>query len=456
MRRTYAICVAFGIMASVSPSNAAVSPDEIKRFDSDLTPMGAERAGNAAGTIPAWEGGITAPPPGLGYKPGDHHPDPFAADQPLYTVTPANMAQYDAVLTDGNKGLLTAYPDTYFMKVYPSRRSCAFPPRVYEAIKRNAANAQLASNGDSVTGATIASPFPIPQSARELIWNHELRYQGFKVRRESVSAVPTKGGDYTLDVSIDQWMYDYANPELSKTEDLDNVIFHFLKLGVSPNNNAGSVMVMHNTLNQVQETRRNWLYRPGARKVVRNPGASHDSFVPISEGIRTSDNMQVFNGAADRFDWEIMGKQEKLIPYNVYKFNSPDLQYKDILTKNHLNQEPIRYELHRVWALEGKLKKDKTHVVTSRRRIFIDEDSWIAVATALFDKNDKLARAQEGFVSSYYEHPLCAIGSDIVYDVTGNRYHIIGLRNQEKEINFDAQMNAEMFSPGGMRSMGVR
>jgi len=65
--------------------SAAITADQAARLGADLTPLGGEKAGNASGVIPAWDGGITTPP--AGYKVGDHHPDPYAGDQPLYTVT---------------------------------------------------------------------------------------------------------------------------------------------------------------------------------------------------------------------------------------------------------------------------------------------------------------------------------------------------------------------------------
>src|SRR5262245_46724192 len=80
-------------------ARAAVSDAEAARLGQDLTPLGAEKAGNADGSIPAWTGGITTPP--AGYKPGDHHPDPFANDQPLYTITAANLGQHESKLTPG-------------------------------------------------------------------------------------------------------------------------------------------------------------------------------------------------------------------------------------------------------------------------------------------------------------------------------------------------------------------
>ena len=73
-----------GLMIGIGQAMAGPKPDQVARLSDDLTPMGSERAGNAAGTIPSWTGGITEPP--AGYSPGDHHPDPFADDQPLFRI----------------------------------------------------------------------------------------------------------------------------------------------------------------------------------------------------------------------------------------------------------------------------------------------------------------------------------------------------------------------------------
>ncbi len=450
------VTIAFGLVLGAQIALAAVSPEEAKRFETDLTPIGAERAGNAAGTIPAWDGGLTAPPTGIGYEPGHHHKDPFAADKPLFTVNAANMAQYDAQLTEAHKELLKAYPDSYFMNVFPTHRACAFPAHVYEAVKRNAVNGKLTDDGNGFTGATMAFPFPIPQSAREILWNHELRYQGYKVTRESAAVAPTKGGDYTLEVALDQWIYRYANPELANIEDLNNDMMHFLRHGISPANNAGTLSVTHNTLDHVLEKRRNWFYRPGERKVKRVMGAEYDNTIASSEGIRLNDTFNIFNGGGDLYDWELIGKQEKLIPYNNYRFASPDTKYKDILHASHLNPDVMRYELHRVWVIEGKLKPGKHHNFATRRRIYTDEDSWAGTAGVLYDGTGKVSRVQEAHIFNYYDQPLCNIGSDVVYDVAGGRYHIVGLRNEQKPVKFDIQDDPESFTPEGMRRLGVR
>ena len=109
---------------------------------------GAERAGNAAGTIPAWTGGVQAP---AGYEPGMHHPDPFAGDSLLYRVDRNNLKEHENQLPEGMKALLERYPD-YHLRVFPTRRSAAVPQRI-DATRFNAVSAELIANGNGIQGA---------------------------------------------------------------------------------------------------------------------------------------------------------------------------------------------------------------------------------------------------------------------------------------------------------------
>ena len=58
-RKVFSVCSALVILLAITPAFGAVSAQEAERLGKDLTPMGAERAGNADGTIPAWDGAIT-------------------------------------------------------------------------------------------------------------------------------------------------------------------------------------------------------------------------------------------------------------------------------------------------------------------------------------------------------------------------------------------------------------
>src|SRR6218665_416558 len=97
------------MLAAVAlPAQARVDAAQAARLGQDLMPLGGERAGNAAGTIPAWDGGLTVGP--SGYQPGQHHPDPYAADKELYRVDASNAGQYKAVLAPGYQKLLEKHP----------------------------------------------------------------------------------------------------------------------------------------------------------------------------------------------------------------------------------------------------------------------------------------------------------------------------------------------------------
>ena len=103
-------------------AGAAVTPEEAAKLKSELTPLGAEKAGNKDGTIPAWDGGYTTVWPG--YRSGQPRPDPFDAEKPRLQITAQNMQQYADQLSDGVKTLLQRFP-SYRLDVYPTHRTAA-------------------------------------------------------------------------------------------------------------------------------------------------------------------------------------------------------------------------------------------------------------------------------------------------------------------------------------------
>src|SRR3954469_7203343 len=98
-------------------ARAGVSPEEANQLKTTLTPVGAEKAGNKEGTIPAWDGGYTKV--WEGYQSGAPRPDPFVSEKPALQITAQNMGQYADKLSDGVKTLLQRYPD-YRLDVYPT------------------------------------------------------------------------------------------------------------------------------------------------------------------------------------------------------------------------------------------------------------------------------------------------------------------------------------------------
>jgi hypothetical protein len=243
------------------PAHAAISASDAARLGQDLTPLGAEKAGNADGTIPAWTGGLTTPP--AGYNVGDHHPDPFASDQPLFTVTAANLAQHEAKLTAGHVALLKTYP-SYKLIVYPSRRSASNPPRIYDATRQNATTAQLISNGNGIGGTTVGVPFPIPQNGLEVLWNHLTRYRGVAAARHIDQTAVERGGGYQLVKFEDEFLFNYTRPTITAAElESSNTLIYFKQAVTAPARLAGTILVVHETVDQVKEPRRAWVYNAG-------------------------------------------------------------------------------------------------------------------------------------------------------------------------------------------------
>jgi len=432
--------------------NAEITADQIARLGADLTPLGGEKAGNADGTIPAWEGGLTQAP--AGYQSGQHYVDPFAGESIKVTITSVNMDQYADKLTEGHKALLKTYSDTYKMNVYPTHRTAAAPQRIYDATKKIAATAKLTVDGNGVEGAVIGIPFPIPEQGLEVIWNHLLRWRTIYAERKIVQAAPTRSGDYNLVHFSDQFNLRY-NREGMTPEQLNNIILYFKQEVTAPARLAGGILLVHETLDQNAENRKAWLYNPGQRRVRRAPNVAFDNPGTASDGMRTNDQFDMYNGSPERYDWKIVGKKEVYVPYNSYKMQDPSLKYSDILKPLHINQDHARYELHRVWIVEATLKADARHLY-KRRTFYVDEDSWQILAVDQYDNRDQLWRVSEGFAMNYYNVPNLWTSLEVHTDLQAGRYLAIGLFNESKPYNFDIKLDDGDFSPAALRRAGKR
>ncbi len=430
---------------------AAIPAADANRLGQDLTPLGGEMAGNADGSIPAYTGGITTPP--AGYTVGMHHPDPFKDDKVLFTITGSNADQYAGQLSAGHLALLKAYPD-YSMPVYATHRSASNPTRIYDATKQNATTAALTEGGNGVSGSVIGTPFPIPTSGLEVIWNHLTRFRGVAANRTISQAAPQRNGSYTLVDFEDEFLFNYASPGI-KEQELDNVLLYFKQAVTAPARLAGSILVVHETMNQVKEPRRAWLYNTGQRRVRRAPNVAYDNPGTAADGMRTSDQFDMYNGAPDRYDWKLIGKKEMYVPYNSYKLHSDSLKYRDILTPLHINQGLTRYEKHRVWVVDATLKSGTSHVY-SRRTMYFDEDSWQILAADQYDGRGQLWRVSEAHCINYYEAQIFWSTLEVHTDLIAGRYLAIGLDNEAKMYNFGLTRTPQDYTPSTLRQEGVR
>jgi hypothetical protein len=444
---------ALGLLSASSLAHGAVPESEAARLGKDLTPLGGERAGNADGSIPEWTGGITTAP--AGYKRGDHHPDPFAADQPLFTVTNANLSQHMPRVTAGHTAIFKAYPD-YKLIVYPSRRSASNPPVIYEGVRRNATTARLISGGNGFTSAVLGPPFPIPQNGLEVVWNILMRYRGVAAVRHIDQAAVERGGGYQLVKFEDEFFFNYARPETTAKELEDtNTFGYFKQATVAPARLVGNILVTHETIDQVKEPRRAWVYNAGRRRVTRAPNVAYDNPGTNADGQRTSDQFDMFNGAPDRYEWTLVGKKEMLVPYNSYKLHSGKIKYADILKPHHINQDLARYELHRVWIVDGRLKSGTSHLY-ARRTFYVDEDSWQILVADQYDGRGQMWRVSEAHCINYYDAQTFWSTLEVHVDLQNGRYLAIGMDNENKMYDFNIKRTPADYSPESLRREGVR
>ena len=431
-------------------TQAAVPPEQAAKLDGpEFTPLGAERQGNAAGTIPAWEGGITKPP--SGYRPGQQHIDPFADDHMQFSINAGNLQEHTDKLSEGQIALLRAYPDSWHMQIYPTRRSVAYPQWVYAAIKDNATTAQLLREGNGgVINSNVSSPFPFPANGVEVVWNHNLRWRGIRVSRSLGQAAITRLGRYSVTITQQDIALPYgAPPDNPLRKKFPNILFALKGKVIEPGLLSGEGSLLIEPIDQTSEPRKSWLYVPSLRRILRAPHFSDDYPASNTDNLRTVDEGDLYNGSPERFDWKLLGKREMYIPYNAYRLDAGNLKFKDILQRHHINPELARYELHRVWVVEGTLKPGMRHLY-SRRVFYVDEDSWQVALADNYDKDGKLFRTSEAHAMNYYEMPLLWTTLEVYYDFNEKRYLVSGLDNGRIPYRFSDSADPREFSPNAL------
>ena len=435
----------FLAMAFALPSQAAVSPDQASLLGTSLTPVGAERQGNADGTIPTWNGGLA--------QSDERYANPFSDEQPLFVITAGNAEQYSDRLSPGQLAMFKRYPDSFRMPVYPTHRTAAYPEAVYEKARHNATQTELTDGGNGLSNFDETLAFPIPQSGLEVIWNHITRYRGGSLERTFVQVPVQANGAFTpIRINEKTSWPDYLTDK--GASDKNNILLYFVQQVEAPARLTGEVLLVHETLNQVQQARQAWTYNAGQRRVRRAPQIAYDAPGTASDGQRTTDNLDIFNGAPDRYEWKLTGKQEMYIPYNSFDLADRGLEYEDLLQPGHLNPEHTRYELHRVWKVEAVLKNGERHIY-GKRVFYIDEDSWQIAIADHYDTRGQLWRVAEGHAFPYRDALVPWYSAEALYDLQSGRYLVGSLTNEEGQgFDFTQRFKYNDFTPQAIRRLG--
>jgi hypothetical protein len=437
---------------------AAVPPEEASRLGKDLTPVGAEKAGNADGTIPEWSGGLTQIPAGFVQGSG-LRPDPYAGEKPRLVINGQNAEQYRDKLSAIVYALLKRYPD-YRLDVYPTHRSVTYPQKILDNVFKNATQARSTEGGLSFEGALPGYPFPIPKTGNEAMWNHLLRYQSdaaickfdaFNIDSAGVSTLSATGTSYQE--------FPLYNP--ARLDRLVQSTDEYNKIKISytgPARRAGESLLAIDHVNPLAQPRMAWQYLPGQRRVRRAPDIAYDTPNPGVAGAGTYDDGFMFNGAMDRYDFKLVGKKEMFVPYNAYTAVSgggKGTKPADIIGPHFQKPDSMRWELHRVWVVEATLKPGERHIY-ARRVFYLDEDSWVGLLSDQYDTRGNLYRGLIIPTAFAYDVKALGISMQSEYDLIAGMWVIQGMCGDYYGTKFPGPFPASDWKPDALAGAGIR
>jgi hypothetical protein len=422
---------------------AAITPEEAAQLGKNLTATGAEKAGNADGTIPEYTGGLRTPPPG--YVHGSAvWPDPYADEKPLFTITADNVGKYADKLPEAMVETFKVFPE-FQMPIYPTHRSFWMPKWAEENTLNSATKAQTANGGLSLKDVRAAVPFPIPKTAEEVMWNHLVQYHGLHFHIDYAAYLVDRNGRKIEAADLSEnWEFPYWDPNSN-----DFAGYREIVTFNGPPRMAGELLLVHETINPVEYPRKVWQYLPGQRRVKLAPEIAFDTLNLACAGMMTYDETFGFNGSMERYNWKIIGKKEMYVPYNMYKtltLKLPDWK------GWFFDPSFYRFELHRVWIIEATLKEGKRHLY-HRRRWYIDEDSWAALVAPNWDASGKLWRTQFMMPWCNYEEGGIHTNQGFIYDLIA---HQTFSTTGGKIIYYKTRVPPLELNPDSMAGSGVR
>lgn len=433
----FALMLAFG--------SSAVAAD-VSDLGNSLTPVGAERAGNVDGTIPAWTGGDITPVPG--WTPGSPRVDPYGHEQKTFSIDATNVDQYADKLSPGQVSIIKRY-DGYRMDVYPTHRSCGYSQEIYDATKANIGRAKLSEKGGILEGHG-GFLFPLPENGLQVMANYRTGFNGKHTHLTVHNTVTQSGGGFYHGIGVVDTYSPYYEPN---AREIDNrYMTKFIYKQTAPAANVGGIIM---TLQPYDASNESWVYIPGLRRVKKAPTANYDT--PGLDDIRTFDQTYMYNGLPDRYDWKLVGKQELYVPYNASRLRTENLDIANLIQDKYPNRDLARYELHRVWVVEATVKAGWRNSF-SKRVFYIDEDTWIPLVADLYDTKGNLWRFQENHIFMAPEMPGCVSAADFYHDLNADRYIADNLVVKSADANYRAEniVDNSFFTPDAMRRYGRR
>jgi hypothetical protein len=257
------------------------------------------------------------------------------------------------------------------------------------------------------------------------MWNQQVRYKigtGYSTTSSSNSWVVDANGSITK--TAEQATFEETPYYQVSQADRDSLMYaRVFSRNDYPARRSGEVVVLTDFLDPQAKARRSFSYSPGQRRVKLAPEFAFDTPVASQGGVTLFDELQMFSGSQDRFDYKLVGKKEMYIPYNAYKFYFGTKQ-EDQFMPHHANPANERWELHRVWVVEATLKPGMRHVY-SKRTYYLDEDTFGVGLYDAWDKSGALYRSIFLSGVQLYDKNIPYNVKNVVYDFNKGMYALL-------------------------------
>jgi len=374
------------------------------------------------------------------------------AESPSYSVDGSNYMEHADKLTDGQMKAFESYAD-YRIDVYPASAECVLPDAV-RAV--SGSNSKMINGNEGIEWNTIGGkPFPNPTEAQHYIWNHRSApHYNASIHRTLVAYIVKNDGSFTIGKGDNYIEFPGAldSPLRGKVD--PNIYALYMVKNMSPARIAGTLTMLHDPYDSAVEQRKAWQYSPATRRVRRAPDVAYDSFVDQTGGLATIDSYNMFTGAQDRFDWNLVGKKTMLIPHANYELSKVGAAEKITSSRNFIDPSLYRYEEREVAIVEATLKEGSRHIFP-RQMMYVstDEHNGIMIRDH-YDGQGNLAKHQIG--SRRVDNSgVCQFNGEQTIDFATRSFVIqntLGEGHDDLALEYDTiNMGMNFYSPDGLR-----
>lgn len=415
----------------------------------EYTRMGAEAGGNTSGGITPFEGskGLVCP---KDFESGDFLPNPYKDEKPLFRIDHTNVDQYKDRLSPGQIARLKRNKN-YYMSVYPTHRNMEFCDEFYEATEKNRKTASL-DDKNILQGFNGGVAFPSPKNGTEAIWNVKRPYVGDDAVATECRRVVSPSGKIKKSMRTTKVLtYDERRVK-SKIKNTGDISYKLLSYYSYPSDEAGTTYLTFGYLDD-DRLEDAWIYLPTLRRVRRAPSLTGGGQM---EGESTMDDLGFeFRGPVNDWNWKLLGKKEMYIPVNNYDLWKPDASDEEECLPGDINPEGARYELRRVWVVEGTAREGLDHPY-SKRVGYYDEDTWQPAVADRYDKRGNIWRFLEIYTIYDYCQNMRLAPAIIYLNLESGRYELQGgCRGKGAKLGiYDTGMKESDFTVQALRKQG--